>query len=50
MRNVLMLVAEKLLKLKGMMKTNAGRRMAEQRHQVMEVYLEHFFQEWEGRE
>uniref|UniRef100_A0A7S0WLL8 HD domain-containing protein n=1 Tax=Pyramimonas obovata TaxID=1411642 RepID=A0A7S0WLL8_9CHLO len=40
---------EKLLKLKGMMKTTAGRRIAEERHKVMLDYLTRFFQEWEGQ-
>ena len=37
---------EKLLKLKGMMKTDTGRRIAEQRHAFMISYLEEFTQEW----
>ena len=37
---------EKLLKLKNMMKTSTGRKMAEERHQFMERYLEQFFKEW----
>ena len=37
---------EKLLKLKGLMKTSTGRRMAEDRHLFMERYLEQFFKEW----
>ncbi|MDD4604103.1 MAG: HD domain-containing protein [Bacteroidales bacterium] len=39
---------EKLLLLKDRMNTETGRRMAEQRHQFMEQYLEQFFREWEG--
>ena len=39
---------EKLLKLKGMMQTNAGKKMAEQRHVFMENYLNQFYAEWEG--
>ena len=38
---------EKLLLLKDRMNTNTGRKMAEQRHQFMEQYLEQFFKEWE---
>ncbi|CAG5085870.1 HD domain-containing protein [Parvicella tangerina] len=39
---------EKLLKLKDMMQTETGRKMAEQRHQFMEAYLEQFYAEWSG--
>ncbi|KAI9003651.1 hypothetical protein BC832DRAFT_559610 [Gaertneriomyces semiglobifer] len=37
---------EKLLKLKGKMKTESGRRMAEKRHAFMELYLQTFLDEW----
>ncbi|CAM2989787.1 HD domain-containing protein [Salinicoccus roseus] len=40
---------EKLLKLKGLMHTDAAKRVAEARHQFMEMYLEQFYEEWEGR-
>lgn len=40
---------EKLLLLKDLMKTSAGRKLAEERHQFMELYLEHFYAEWEGK-
>eukprot|EP00911_Craspedida_sp_UC1_P002173 UC1_evm4s1666 len=40
---------EKLLRLKGMLKTEAGRRTAEARHTFMETFLERFYDEWEGR-
>lgn len=40
---------EKLLKLKALMNTDAGRRLAEGRHRFMETYLERFYEEWEGR-
>ena len=37
---------EKLLKLKGLMKTPTGRAMAEDRHDFMVQFLEQFFREW----
>lgn len=40
---------EKLLKLKDLMNTAYGRKMAEERHRVMEAFLEQFREEWEGR-
>jgi len=39
---------EKLLLLKDRMNTETGKRMAEQRHRFMELYLEQFFREWQG--
>lgn len=39
---------EKLLQLRDRMNTQTGKRMAEQRHQFMEDYLEQFFSEIEG--
>jgi uncharacterized protein len=41
---------EKLLLLKGLMKTSAGRTMAAQRHDFMLLYLDQFYAEWEGRQ
>ena len=40
---------EKLLKLKDMMYTNLGRKMARKRHKYLESYLKEFFAEWEGK-
>ncbi|MBC5991593.1 HD domain-containing protein [Pontibacter cellulosilyticus] len=39
---------EKLLLLKDRMHTKAARRIAEQRHQYMETFLQQFYKEWEG--
>ena len=40
---------EKLLKLKHLMNTAYGRRLAEERHQFMELFLERFHREWQGQ-
>ncbi len=40
---------EKLLLLKNRMNTTAGKRLAEERHKFMELYLEQFFNEWQGK-
>lgn len=40
---------EKLLLLKDRMNTRTGKRIAEERHQFMELYLDHFFNEWDGK-
>ncbi|UCZ51556.1 HD domain-containing protein [Bacillus shivajii] len=40
---------EKLLKLKGGMKTKTGQKIAEKRHQYLEDFLTQFLEEWEGR-
>eukprot|EP01133_Synstelium_polycarpum_P013125 gene13125-15433_t len=39
---------EKLLRLKDLMKTPAGKQMAMERHQFMLDYLDQFYAEWEG--
>lgn len=39
---------EKLLRLKGLMKTEAGRKRAEERHKYMLDFLDHFYAEWDG--
>jgi uncharacterized protein len=39
---------EKLLKLKGLMNTKAGKQMAAERHKFMEDFLAQFYQEWEA--
>lgn len=39
---------QKLLKLRGMMKTDAGRRLAEERHAFMEMFLVQFHKEING--
>jgi len=40
---------EKLLKLKSLMNTKAGKRIANQRHKFLELYLKNFFAEREGK-
>ena len=40
---------EKLLLLSDKMNTKTGRRIAKQRHQFMEQYLDQFYAEWDGK-
>lgn len=39
---------EKLLQLKDRMNTATGKKIAEERHRFMELYLEQFYKEWSG--
>jgi uncharacterized protein len=39
---------EKLLKLKHMMYTDSGKKLAQGRHQFLKIYLEQFYAEWNG--
>lgn len=40
---------EKLLLLKDRMNTKTGKKIAEQRHEFMEMYLKEFYKEWDGK-
>lgn len=40
---------DKLLVLRGLMNTETGRRLADERHDFMVRYLEQFFREWNGQ-
>ena len=40
---------EKLLLLKDKMNTASGKKIAESRHQFMEIYLQQFYDEWNGK-
>lgn len=41
---------EKLLLLKDRMNTRTGKRIAEKRHEFLEVFLKQFFLEWKGKD
>jgi len=40
---------DKLLLLKDLMKTESGKKMAQKRHQTMQLFLNSFFDEWQGK-
>ena len=40
---------EKLFLLKDKMNTKTGKKIAEQRHRFMEIYLQQFYDEWNGK-
>ncbi|TFB08400.1 HD domain-containing protein [Candidatus Atribacteria bacterium MT.SAG.1] len=40
---------EKLLKLKDMMHTKLGRKVAKRRHRFLNLFLKQFFKEWKGK-
>ena len=40
---------EKLLLLKDQMNTKTGKKIAAERHRFIELYLEQFYNEWNGK-
>ncbi len=40
---------DKLLKLEDLMNTNTAKKIAEERHQYLEEFLDRFYREWEGK-
>lgn len=40
---------EKLLHLKDLIKTPSGKKLAEERHHYMEIFVEQFLEEWDGK-
>jgi uncharacterized protein len=38
---------DKLLKLKGLLNTETGRKLANERHEFLEIFLRQFYSEWE---
>lgn len=41
---------EKLLKLKDLLNTESAKKLAESRQQMMQLFLEQFYQEWDGQQ
>lgn len=45
----ILLFFKRLLKLKDMMKTETGKKIAEKRHEFMIQFLKQFYDEWNGK-